>query len=673
MFEYHNNILCVHASWLYEVEQIISKDSYDKLKQRGFLKIVRRGGNGRKALVEFETMKTWIKDAIVKKFGHPVDILKPHSVVNFIQLDHKAAEFYSTYRLQDGRYLPEDTQKEYRVNAEILNAANAKYIETYSFIRSSGGSAPKLWDRIASEVSYLDKEKYPHTLPSNTRRFRERLNKYKKQGYTALIHKSYGNDNSRKVTAQIERLMLSLYCQPSKPYAQDVHAFYLQFLGGAIDVADVKTGELFKPEDFYNDAGDPVIVSEATVWNYLRDPKNQVIVDKYREGTMAFQAEHRPHHHRKKPNYSLSKISMDDRDLPRKMHDGRRVKAYYSYDVTSGCVIGASYSKKKDKQLFINCMRDMFRFLKKNDFGMPMEVEVEHHLVNSYKNDLMKAGVVFPFVRWAVAGNAQEKHAENFNKAKKYGYEKKYQEGIGRFYNKLKANRVHSDKVFDEHNDTYKQKTYDFEQLVADDMNIVEKYNNDLHPNQKKYKGMTRMDVLKYHVNPNLVKHDDAVLAKYIGERIKTTIVRSQYVRALYARYQIASPDTLSQLQPNNYSVDAYYIPETHVNTVYLFQNNDFVCEAQKIVEYNTARAERDLNDDAALEAQRKYVKAFDNMVKSDSKDVAKVAIIQKTDFDAYEQEAEEYVNDTPEEDEFENLLKHDTSAEDEQDAIDSL
>ena len=107
------------------------------------------------------------------------------------------------------------------------------------------------------------------------------------------------------------------------------------------------------------------------------------------------------------------------------MHDGNRVKAYYAYDVCSGALTGAAYSRKKDTDLYIGCLRDMFRFLDRRSLGLPLEMEVENHLVNQFEDDLMRAGNLFPFVRWCAPTNSQEKHAEQFNRAKKYGYEKR--------------------------------------------------------------------------------------------------------------------------------------------------------------------------------------------------------------------------------------------------------
>ncbi|MEI3469561.1 MAG: hypothetical protein V8Q76_13165 [Bacteroides intestinalis] len=46
-------------------------------------------------------------------------------------------------------------------------------------------------------------------------------------------------------------------------------------------------------------------------------------------------------------------------------------------------------------------------------------------------------------------------------------------------------------------NDTYVDKQYySWDELIADDMRYVLEFNNSLHPNQKKYPGMTRWQVL---------------------------------------------------------------------------------------------------------------------------------------------------------------------------------
>ncbi|MGL4908049.1 MAG: hypothetical protein ACRC3G_01805, partial [Bacteroidales bacterium] len=406
--------------------------------------------------------------------------------------------------------------------------------------------------------------------------------------------------------------------------------YYLQFLSGVVDIVNMRTGELYEREDFKDDSGEYIIVSKSTVWNIINDPKNAAIVESYRMNKHRYVGTVRPHYHRSLPNYSLSKISLDDRDLPRKMHGGGRVKAYYAYDVASGVLLGAAYSRNKDTALFIDCIRDMFRFIQRRGYGMPMEIEVEHHIVSLFKDDLAKSGVVFPFVRFCAAGNSQEKHAEQMNKRKKYGFEKRYQSGIGRFYAKNETERSGGERVFDEKTQMYtiKEKTYSFEELVADDRASIKAYNNGKH---RKDKSRTCMQVLEESINPNLAEINIATLARYIGDKTTTSIVRNMYVQVQYAKYALPSPEVLGRLGAKKYKVDAYYLPseEGEIGEVYLYQNGEFISEAKKIVAFNTSQAESTESDKLAKEEQAKYITKFDKMIKDSKENFAPVKIIE--------------------------------------------
>jgi hypothetical protein len=643
--QYFNNILCVKAGWLID-EGIISKSNYNTLKHRGWLKQMRRASKGNPALIAYDSIPDRFKDRIKEILGEdPYKITQKFGFRESIKPDEKARIYFSEFKLPDGDNLPPEKQLEYTANATILNAVHKEVNRIGAKRRNLGGSTGNIWENVAKNIEDIRNE-YGHTLPSNVRRLRDKLKNYLKNGYDELIHKGYCNTNSRKVNDTLEDLLLSLYAMPNKPYSKSVYDMYWSFISGDIDVVDYKTGELYNRSDFYKN-GQPVMISESTVWNYINNPKNRILVDKVRTGGLEFQTTHRPHHHRKSPEFSLSKISLDDRDLPRKMHNGNRVKAYYVYDVASKTCIGASYSHKKDTDLFINCLRDMLRNLLLWGLNMPMEAEVEHHIVNQFKDDLFAAGTVFPFVRWCNPGNSQEKRAEHLNREKKYGFEKRYQDGIGRFYSKLEANRPKVDKVADETNEKYNDKRYTFDELVADDLKTIEDFNNSLHPNQKKYPGLTRMQVLVNYQNPDAPEVNEAQFIMYIGEHTPTSIRRSQYVRVQYANYSISSPQIVERLKPNNYEVDAYYIPDINgvIDKVYLFQNNRFIDTCGKIERYNEATAEHTDIDRLAFKEQSKYVKKFDTMIKTNK--VKKVAIVENTkkydDVEAKEVEAVEY------------------------------
>lgn len=639
MYETFGNTIAVPVKAIID-SGIISKSNYDQLVSRKKIKVLQRGCLGTPALADFSSFPERFRRVMENVFGDPKAERGKNALGEFLGQDTKAIEFFSSYEIDDNRYLQADTIKEYYANACVLNAIHMLLNSRRSLQKMCGGSVKAYWPTIAKNVMDLDRKEYPHSLPMNDRRLKDRYNQYQKGGYDVLIHRNFCNNNSRKVDEQLEQLILSIYCMSNKPYASWVSEDYKRFTKGDFDVVNIQTGEIFNRMDFLDSKRrDFITVSDATCWNYVNKPKNRAIVDSYRDSGHKFLSTVRPHMHRHAPNFSLSKISLDDRDLPRKMHSGERVKAYYAYDVASGCLIGASYSIRKDVSLFIGCIREMFRFIDSRGWGMPLEMEVEHHLVSNFKDDLMKAGVVFPFVHWCAPSNSQEKHAEQFNRAKKYGYEKRYQDGIGRWYGRLEANQTGGERVYDDENNKYvvKEKTYSFEQLVADDIHTIALYNSGLHRDQKKYKDKTRMQVMEENLNPNLASINRPLLVRYIGDCATTSIRRNMYCQVQYSDYMLPNPEILSRLQPNNYTVQAYYMPvnaegKEQIDEVYLYQHDDYICEAKRIIKFNSSHAEWTDTDTEAMTSQAKYISQFDKMVKDGREKIARVQLMENLD-----------------------------------------
>jgi len=657
MVEYYNNKLAIPARILID-DGIMTKDIYRNMAKRKQINVLQRGCLNTPALVDYNSLPERFRKVIEMKFGDVTRQPVANVFADHIIQDTAAIEFLSSYQLMNGDSLPADAVTEYYNNAIVLNAIRDVLNSRIAMRKALGGKTTGLWDNITRTVLNLDQTKYPHTLPANKRRLQEKYNLYISDKYQSLIHKSYCNNYARKVDSQLERLILSIYCMTNKPYSSWVHEDYMLFIAGVKDIVDMETGEFFNREDFKNEKDDTyIIVSKQTCWNYINNPKNRVIVDRLRATSHNFLSKVRPHMHRHAPVYGLSKISLDDRDLPRKLASGERVKAYYAYDVASGCLIGASYSIRKDIPLFIDCIREMFRFIDSRGWGMPMEMEVEHHLVSNFKDDLFKAGVVFPFVRWCAPSNSQEKHAEQLNRQKKYGYEKRYQDGIGRWYLKNEANVTGGERVYDDAENKYivKERTYSYDLLVADDVQSIARYNDGLHRDQKMYKGLTRMQVMERNINPNLAKINRPLLVRYIGDCTTTSIQRNMYCQVQYNDYMLPTPEILSKLAPNNYTVQAYYMPmnaqgEAKIDSVYLYQNDDYICESKQIAKFNTSLAERTQVDIDAFTEQAKYIAKFDKMVKDGKNKLAKIAIYENTArYEEIEVEVAAMINEVPE------------------------
>lgn len=612
-----------------ELAPIMSVPNYKKLAARKEINVVRQGkGLGSYALIEIATMPLRFQERIKLKYGDMKEDVIRNWLGSHYHIDAKARDFYTRFRFDNGDTLPPEHIQEYTVNASVIEAV-MRAMEDATFMRKAMKAGPVNWGELAGAISYYQAE-FGHTLPVSSNRFKKRVNDFKANGYESLISRKFMNQNRRKVTYDIERLLLSIDAQPEQPFNTTVWEQYNMFVQGDLELYDPETGEVLNPADFTDKDGNPLVLSPATVANYLNNPKNKALRAKLHMSQWDFNNAYRPYHLRSIGEFSLSKVSLDDRDLPRPMKDGNRVKAYYAYDVVSGAVVGYAYNRYKTTELFLDCMRNMFQTLDRNGMYIPAELEVEHHLVSDFADGLMQAGTVFPLIRWCNPGNSREKRAEHKNREKKYGVEKRTQVGIGRWWAKLEANRPKEEKVYDEKNNTYKVKTYSYEELVADDIRAIQTFNAQPHPNQKRYPGMSRWDVLCAHQNPNLAPWDKAVLYRFIGQHTETTIRQNTYCTVMYNQYGLPSPEFIEKLEPRNYKVDAYYLPDADgtINEVYIYQNGRYIATCKPVARYNENTAEQTEYDKAAYTEQSKYVAQFDKMMK-DGK-IKRVGILAK-------------------------------------------
>ena len=612
-----------------ELAPIMSVPNYKKLAARKEINVVRQGkGLGSYALIEIATMPLRFQERIKLKYGEMKENILRNWFIGHYHIDAKAREFYTRFRFDNGDALPPEHIQEYTVNASVIEAV-LRAMDDATFMRKAMKAGPVNWGELAGAISYYQAE-FGHTLPVSSNRFKKRVNDFKAHGYESLISRKFMNQNRRKVTYDIERLLLSIDGQPEQPFNTTVWEQYNMFVQGELELYDPETGEVLNPADFTDKDGNPVVLSPATVANILNNPKNKALRAKLHMSQWGFNNAYRPYHLRSIGEFSLSKVSLDDRDLPRPMKDGNRVKAYYAYDVVSGAVVGYAYNRYKTTELFLDCMRNMFQTLDRNGMYIPAELEVEHHLVSDFADGLMQAGTVFPLIRWCNPGNSREKRAEHKNREKKYGVEKRTQVGIGRWWAKLEANRPKEEKVYDEKNNTYKVKTYSYEELVADDIRAIQTFNAQPHPNQKRYPGMSRWDVLCAHQNPNLAPWDKAVLYRFIGQHTETTIRQNTYCTVMYNQYGLPSPEIIEKLEPRNYKVDAYYLPDADgtINEVYIYQNGRYIATCKPVARYNENTAEQTEYDKAAYTEQSKYVAQFDKMMK-DGK-IKRVGILAK-------------------------------------------
>ncbi|WP_289823942.1 MULTISPECIES: hypothetical protein [Muribaculaceae] len=627
--EYYGNRLCISMRDLVD-GGIMSEPNYKQLASRGRFDVVRRGGGaaGCYALVAVDSLPQRYQDKVNEVYPGGAQARLEGWIKSNYEVDQAATAFFFD-KGKCGVALTADKAKEYITNASVLNTCIKLYERASTAQRLFGGKYD--WSMMATTIETLRKH-FGHTLPASTLRFRKKVNDYKANGYVCLISGKFGNQSARKVDHKTERLILGIAVLPNKPWNTNVLELYNSFVTGELDVYDPETGELFDPEQFTDKNGEPMVLSEATINNYLNKPKNRVLIEHRLSSYTTFMHEQMPHMHRHHGEFSLSKVSFDDRDLPRKLKDSRiRPKAYYAYDVTSGCCIGSAYNRAKNVDLVVDMFRDMFRLLDRQGWGCPAEVEVENHLMSQWRDSFLRAGVMFPFVRFCAPMNSQEKHAEQFNGAKKRSIEHRNHIGIGRFYAKSRQYRTESVKVFDELNDTYVEKEYyTWDELIADDLRDIYEYNHALHPNQKKYKGMTRWDVLVANINPTLQPLDKATIARYVGERVSTTIRRNSYCRVAGEDWWLSKTEAIELLAPNDYKVEAYYLTDAEgkITDMFIYQGDMYIDRLDNVGTFCTARAEQTEKDEQVFVEQRKKISHFNKYIEDHA--IARVGLSER-------------------------------------------
>lgn len=621
--QYYGTTLCVTADELCSGEApLMSRSNLNYLLSQGKIEVAYVGrGRGDKSLMAVDSLPEKYRKAVESMYNQE----KKEAVMNNVydrywKYDGAAAPYFAGYLSPAGHPLGADKIKELADNASAASSL-IRFIAGMGLARSASGEVQVEWTDVLKASNYY-RDRYGHTLPDTKSRLREKIQAYRKGGYDSLLGGRYGNVNSKKVDDKVGRLLLQLVARSNNPFVEQVYEDYNAFVCGELDIIDPNTGEIFDNNDYRDSQGEPLMLSKRTIDTFLNRPANKVLIQAARESWISFYHNHMPHLHRKRPEYSLSKVTFDDRDLPRKERNTKqRPKAYYAYDVCSGVCLGAAYSRTKDINLVEEMFRDFFRNLRKLGVGLPMQVEVENHLMSQWRDGFLQAGKVFPFVRFCAPQNSQEKSAEHYNRGKKVQVEHRYQDGIGRFYSKLDAYVVERKKQSDQFNNTYEEKAYySWDELINDDREVIERWNNLPHHNQKKYPGMSKMQVFMNNLNPELTELQPHLLAKYIGEKRSTSIRRNDYCRVNYTDWHISSPAILEKLESKY--VDAYWLPEADGSMpeeIYIYQGDKYIDTLKPIEAFQEAIGERTSEDWHMMHEQLKRRSEFVDYIKENA------------------------------------------------------
>lgn len=615
---YHGDILCCTAD---ELMNFCSEANYKMMVHRKKIKRIRRACKGTPALIAFDSLPLEYREKLIKlNGGDPAKTVKHQMFCNEIVLDMDAVAFFENYR-PAGEKIDDNRQRQHANEASILNAI-AKRLKAHLKRQSSGSKIGEFW-RNACNVLPGIKSEWPHKLPTTEKNLRKKFDRYMEDGYRSLVNGNYGNQHTRKVNEHLEELLKFIYTQSWKPNYMEVHQDYMAFVSGVKILVNQETGEVYSPRDY-----EPISVS--TVRAYMNKWSNAVGTQKKRSNSrIGYNAKHRAYASLK-VDYAGALLSMDDRDMPFKLQGtNKRVVGYFTADACSTAIIGWAFARPKMRDddphgkgmnLIMDCFRNTFEQLDYYGVNMPAEVEVENHLMSTLKDTTLKDGNLFQFVRFAAAENPQEKSIEGFFRILRYKYDRKRKGFLARPFARSEANQGRPESE--------EKVEYSFEQICEMVIENIIEYNNDLHPNQKKFPGKSRIEVFMEHQHPQLLPIDWRKVARWVGFSTKTSVNRGE-VRANNQKFLLPSPELMDKTGIGSECM-AYWFNhnEGEENTIYLYRNDKFICEMTTKPTYHKARIEQTDEDREAIARMQGFAKKIDNQAKKVVKGLEKVVFM---------------------------------------------
>lgn len=198
-----------------ELTGIISANLLNVSVTRGDIERARRGCYGRPALYFVDTLPAKYKPEVYHRFPDLQGQKEAVTLMELMETDHAAAQFYADVLVGEGDYLTPAKQEELTNNASILNALAIRLRRSDE--ESIRHGKPKIkrgefW-RKAAEVLPRLADKYPHSLPGNPARLQEKFKQYMNDSYAALISGKFGNQAASKVRTEDQRSMMLSLCK----------------------------------------------------------------------------------------------------------------------------------------------------------------------------------------------------------------------------------------------------------------------------------------------------------------------------------------------------------------------------------------------------------------------------------------------------------------------------
>ena len=184
--------------------RVITTANLKALVRKKQVRRVQKGGNGRVALFDPDSLPLKYRTEVYKRWPDLKEQAESKEFIDTVEPDGAAIDFYQTYKLADGRRLPDNKVLEYASNAAIMNAFRRCWDAHVSKRQRSGKkalAAKEFWARAAASLPRLA-DRWPHSLPGSPRRLSMKCAEYVREGYACFISGKFQNGNAGKVLTE---------------------------------------------------------------------------------------------------------------------------------------------------------------------------------------------------------------------------------------------------------------------------------------------------------------------------------------------------------------------------------------------------------------------------------------------------------------------------------------
>ena len=398
IIERYNGHVGISGAWLTDC---LGEFNYRNAFNRGHIRSLRRGGNGRTALIDWQSMGTKLKARVIEALGCDPAQMSRESLLRSILLrreqqllDTQAYEYYSQVTGKDGHYLKPEKVTELWNGAKILDAIG-ELLEEKRRAAEMGRlkmSVKREFEALANEIDQQLVE-WPNSLPTSGDRLRKKFNDYQLHGYEVLVHGLTGKESNHKARpVEVNAVIEALVASGAKLNDAQV-AKVAETLGVKIDRRRVQ--EIRK--------------------------QNETMLSASREGKRTYANSIAMQVDRERPNMPMKMWSLDgwtaelyyqDRDA-RGVNYWHRLVVEMVVDVMNDNPIGYAIGEQEDAALITAALQNAVHHTREvlGGYYAPWQIQSDHYALKAMTP---KYGALAKFVTPASVGNAKAKPVERY-------------------------------------------------------------------------------------------------------------------------------------------------------------------------------------------------------------------------------------------------------------------